>query len=132
MRLSYEELLERALKRVKKSEEKKRFEMPKAVIEKIGQRTLIRNFSKIAEIFRRDEKHISKYLFKQLATTGNLKEGMLVLQGNLQPAIIQKKVEEYAKKYVICKECGSADTRLIKEGRITFLRCEACGARKPV
>ncbi|MHA1988975.1 MAG: translation initiation factor IF-2 subunit beta, partial [Promethearchaeota archaeon] len=46
--------------------------------------------------------------------------------------IIQKKIESYVKEYVLCKECGKPDTKLIKEGRITFLKCEACGAKSSV
>ena len=131
MRLSYEELLEKALKNVKISVERKRFEIPKAIVERAGQKTIIRNFSEIAKVFRRDEKHIEKFLLKELATNGMIKEDTLILQGNLPKEIIQRKIEEYAKIYVICKECKQADTKLVKEGRIYFLQCEACGARNP-
>ncbi|MCX8172587.1 MAG: translation initiation factor IF-2 subunit beta, partial [Archaeoglobaceae archaeon] len=31
-----------------------------------------------------------------------------------------------------CKECNAPDTELIKEERVLFLRCLACGAKQPV
>ena len=31
-----------------------------------------------------------------------------------------------------CPECGKPDTNLVKEDRINFLVCEACGARTSV
>jgi len=36
------------------------------------------------------------------------------------------------KLYVLCSECKKPDTILIKENRMTFVKCEACGARKRV
>ena len=35
-------------------------------------------------------------------------------------------------KYVICSECKRPDTHLAKDGRLTLLICEACGAQRPV
>ncbi len=132
MYLEYEKMLEEGMKRVKNIEEKKRFVMPKAIVKWEGQKTLIKNFSDIAKVFRRDPKHLAKFLAQQLAAPSNIQEKVLCLQGRLSKQIIQKKIEEYAKIYVICKECKSADTKLIKEGRIYYLRCEACGARSSV
>ena len=33
---------------------------------------------------------------------------------------------------MICSECGKPDTRLVKDGRITLLRCDACGSHRPI
>jgi translation initiation factor 2 subunit 2 len=132
MRLKYEKLLEEAMKKIGKGVERKRFEIPEVIIQRLGQRTLVRNFAKIAEVFRREKTHLAKFLFKQLATIGEIKEDILYLRGKLSKEIVQRKVEEYAKNYVICKECKSADTKLIKRGRFHYLQCEACGARRPI
>jgi translation initiation factor 2 subunit 2 len=35
-------------------------------------------------------------------------------------------------EYVICSECGLPDTRLVRENRTPMLRCDACGAFRPV
>jgi len=41
-------------------------------------------------------------------------------------------IDAYIKEYVICSECGRPDTHLIKSDRILTLRCDACGAHRPV
>jgi len=71
-------------------------------------------------------------LFKELATPGTIEERRLILQTKLQRGIIEKKIEDYVKEFVICKVCGKPDTHLERERRITFLKCEACGAKEPV
>jgi len=129
----YKKMLKSAMDKMpKKSEEKKRFEIPKVIIFSQGNKTIIKNFSDILSTLRRDEKHLSKYLFKQLATPGNIENGTLVLQRKVRRDMIQKKLEDYIKEYVFCKVCGEPDTVLVKENRIVMMKCEACGARSSV
>ncbi len=127
---SYEDMLKAAMEKLpKKSEEKKRFETPRIVSFLQGNKTIIRNFNEIVSTLRRDKRHLSKYMFKQLATPGNVEGDTLVLQRKVGTAMIQKKLEDYVKEYVFCKVCGEPDTLLTKEDRLTFMKCEACGAR---
>ncbi len=129
----YEEMLKSAMKKLpKKAEETKRFEIPSVIIFSQGNKTIIKNFSEILSILRRDEKHLSKYLFKQLGTPGNVENGTLILQRKVQREMIQKKLEDYIKEYVFCKVCNEPDTVLIKEDRIVHMKCEACGARSSI
>jgi len=131
--MDYFELLKRAKKGMpdlKKANS--RFEFPKAVVETIGRQTTIRNLSDIAKIMRRDLKHIVKFLFKELAIPGNLKNGELVLQGKIYENIVNKKLEDYVKEFVLCKECGKADTVIEKREETNFIKCEACGASRPL
>jgi translation initiation factor 2 subunit 2 len=37
--------------------------------------------------------------------------------------------EIYVKDYLECPTCKSPDTKIEKENRISFLVCEACGAK---
>lgn len=129
---SYEDMLKSAMKSLpKKIEEKKRFEIPAIDSFAQGNKTIVKNFGEILSALRRDEKHLSKFLFKQLATPGNIEGGMLILQRKVQSSMLQKKLEDYVKEYVFCKVCGEPDTLLVKEDRIMFMKCEACGARSP-
>ena len=131
--MEYEKLLKKVYEKLpKKIEERKRFEIPKPVIQIQGNKTLIKNFSEILSIFRRDASHLSKFLFKELATPGNVQDKFLVLQRKVPRSILQKKLEAYIKEFVYCKECGEPDTKLKREGRIFVLKCDACGARYPV
>ena len=45
---------------------------------------------------------------------------------------IRNIVEIYTNRYVICPVCGRPDTHMVKDRRLTFLQCDACGARIPV
>ncbi len=128
----YENLLESALEKIpKKMQEKDRFQIPEVVSEIQGNKTLIRNFVDIATTLRREPAHIAKYLFKELATPGNIQGSSLILQRKLTTSFIQEKVMSYVKEFVYCKVCGEPDTKFVKEGRITFIQCDACGARAP-
>ncbi len=129
--MDYMKLLKRANdlkpKNVDRSE---RFEMPIPDVIYSGNKTIITNFSKIASQLRREKKHIAKYLFKELAAPGDVGQSELVILSRIPRNMIRKKVESYVKEYVLCPQCGKPDTKIIKEGRIVYLKCEACGARK--
>lgn len=128
---TYEELLKKALEKAKAKTTGERFEMPRAEVAAQGAQTIMRNFSQVAAALRRDEKHLLKYLAKEMAAPAHLEGGRAVFQGALQQRLLQQKLESYAKEYVLCRECGKPDTKLVKEGGITILKCEACGARAP-
>lgn len=129
----YEDLLKAAMDKLpKKEEERKRFEIPQSTSFIQGNKTIVKNFGEILSRIRRDERHFSKYLFKQLASPGNIDGDTLVLQRKVQNAMIQKKIEDYIKEYVFCKVCGEPDTVFLREGRILSIKCEACGARSSV
>lgn len=129
---TYEQLLKKALEKAKAKTSGERFEMPAAEITVQGSQTILRNFSQIAAALRRDEKHMMKYLAKELAAPAHLEGGRAVFQSSIQQRIMQQKIESYVKEYVLCKECGKPDTKIVKEGNIIILKCEACGARAPV
>uniref|UniRef100_A0A7J2TK00 Translation initiation factor 2 subunit beta n=1 Tax=Archaeoglobus fulgidus TaxID=2234 RepID=A0A7J2TK00_ARCFL len=130
----YRILLERALEMLsqKRVVREERFEIPKVSVVKEGMRTILRNFSQIAKTLNRSEEHIYKYLVKSLGTAGTIDNGRLILQGKFTEDELQKEINEYVKAYVICKECNAPDTEIIKEGRVQFMRCMACGAKQPV
>jgi translation initiation factor 2 subunit 2 len=130
--MSYEELLKRAMEKLPKNVEKKeRFEIPRVVCEISGNKTILKNFGEILTVLRRDSANLSKYLSKGLATSGSIQGSTMVFQGKISREILQKKLDDYVKEFVYCKQCGEPDTKIEKEDRICFLVCEACGAKKP-
>jgi translation initiation factor 2 subunit 2 len=130
---SYEELLKKALSELPENiVRKERFEVPRVSAFREGSRTIIRNFSQIARAVNRNEEHLYKYLVKSLGTAGFVDSGRLTLQGKFTEEEIQKEVNSYVEDYVLCRECGAPDTVLVREGRILFLKCMACGAKHPV
>lgn len=128
--MKYEELLKKAMERLPKNVERKdRFEIPKIVCEISGSKTVLKNFGEILTNLKRDSRHLAKYLSKELATCGSVQGNSFIFQGKVSREILQKKIDGYVKDFVYCKECGAPDTKLVKEDRIYFLVCEACGAR---
>lgn len=133
MDISYEEMLRKGRTKIpEKILTKERFEIPKVRGHIQGNKTVISNFSQIADILGREHEHLLKYLQKELATPGEFKNGLLIFGRKLSASAINSKIESYAKEYVICKECSKPETKVIKEGDFFFVRCQACGAKHPV
>ncbi len=129
----YEKLLDKGREEVPKNIlEISRFDIPKVKGHIQGNKTVISNFNQIADIFHRDIKHLMKFILKELATPGELTKSALILGSKIPSSRINEKIEKYAKNYVLCKECNKPETKLIKDGEITILRCLACGAHHPV
>jgi translation initiation factor 2 subunit 2 len=130
--MSYEQLLEKAYKEVKPVEAGSRFEIPKVKGHVEGTKTIITNFSQICDVLRRDKVHVTKYLYKELATSGKIDGERLIFNRKLTSVKINEKIGQYASEFVICSECKKPDTELIKENRLMFIKCLACGAKKTV
>ena len=127
---SYKEMLEEARKKLPENITKvSRLEVPESKTVIQGNRTFITNFVDITNSIRRDPKHLAKYLFRELAKPGNIDGSRLILQGKVIKSLIEKKIENYIKEFVYCQECNRPDTHFEKEARLTFLKCEACGAK---
>ncbi|RMF54953.1 translation initiation factor IF-2 subunit beta [Candidatus Woesearchaeota archaeon] len=115
-----------------KSVKDTRFEIPKVRGHIQGNRTVISNFFQIAGVLHRDVKHVLKYVLKELAAPGEITKTALIIGSKVPASRINEKIRAYAEKYVICKECGKPDTKLMKEGPLTFIKCLACGAKQRV
>ena len=132
---NYEQLLNEAFKKIKKVESSRdRFDIPKAEGHFEGKKTILTNFIQIASYLRRSPEHFQKFMLKELAAAGQREGDRLVLNIKVPSAKINQKIEQYAKEFVLCRECGKPDTELTKEpeSRITNIKCLACGAKHPV
>lgn len=129
----YNELLDRALEQLpKKVEETKRFNVPNAYSMIQGNRTMIQNFTEVTEALNRDPQHVLKFLLRELGTAGNLEGTRAILQGKFTHYLINEKIGDYVKRFIMCHECNRPDTKIIREDRIFILKCEACGAKAPL
>lgn len=130
---TYEKLLELAYKKVKTiGETGERFEIPVIEGRFEGKKTILTNFFQIATHIRRDSEHFQKFILKSLATSGQREGDRLVLNNKIPSKKINSKIEEYVNEFVLCKECKKPDTEIIKEDRLNFLHCLACGAKHPI
>ena len=97
-----------------------------------GKKTIITNFSQIISHIRRKPEHFQKFILKELAAAGQIEGDRLILNKRVPREKINSKIEQYIKEFVLCKECGKPDTELVKEGRLTFIHCMACGAKHSI
>jgi translation initiation factor 2 subunit 2 len=131
--MEYEKLLEDAYKKIKKVDVASgRFEIPKVEGHFEGRKTILTNFFQIVSHIRRNPDHFQKFMLRELAASGQKDGDRLVLNIKVPSAKINHKIEQYVKEFVLCKECGKPDTELIKEDRLAFVRCLACGAKHSV
>lgn len=131
--VEYEKLLDRALEQIPKAVfEKSRFQIPEADVVIVGNRTVLRNFRSIASAINREPEHLIKYLLRELGAAGNLEGNQAVFQGKFVKSVVDERIKRYVEEFVLCRECGKPDTRLVKRERIQMLKCEACGARASV
>ncbi|MCW1297951.1 MAG: translation initiation factor IF-2 subunit beta [Candidatus Parvarchaeota archaeon] len=133
MEYDYNEMLERIYKNLpEKVRERVRFEIPKVESFIQGNRTIVTNLTHISNYLKRDINHLLKFLSRELATSGNIEDYRVIFTGRFPTSLLNSKIEKYVNEFVICAECKKPDTRFEKEDRITFIKCLACGARKPI
>ena len=133
MEKDYEKSLDRAMEMIPKAVfEKERFKIPEAEINVVGNRTMIKNFKAIVSTLNREPEHLIKYLLRELGAAGNMDGNQAVFQGKFSKAAVDDRIKRYVEEFVLCRECGGPDTKLVRKDRVPILRCEACGARTAV
>lgn len=131
--VDYTKLLKRAKAEIPESlSSGERFQLPEPDLVVEGKGSVLRNFMDFAERLRRDPQHLLQYLLRELGTPGTLEGRRVVFKSRINQQQLVERIWDYTGTYVICSECGRPDTRLVKEGRVHFIECEACGAKRPV
>ncbi|MEE8181171.1 MAG: translation initiation factor IF-2 subunit beta [Nitrosopumilaceae archaeon] len=127
----YEQLLKRIQGNlsVNKRQTNTRFELPTVDIMWEGQKTFLRNFVEFPKVLRRDPDKVLKYLSKEFAVPAERIGDKAMFIGRRDPDDFTRLFQIYVKDYVECPTCKSPDTKIVKENRISFLICEACGAK---
>jgi len=130
---SYEDLLKKAYTQITEvSSSHERFQVPPGKVFIEGKTTVLENFAEIADILNRNPEDLLKYLVGELGTAGKIEGNRAVFNGKFEAGTVNALLRSYVEDYVICSECGRPDTRLVKDGRIPILRCDACGGHRPV
>ena len=130
---SYEDLLKKAQEELPEnlsSSDRFIIEKVKGHIE--GNKTVIINLKKIAKDLGRDGSHLLKYLLRETASSGKYVRDRAIFNSKIAAGTFNNKIKKYASEFVFCSECGKPETQLIDEKGIAYLRCLACGTKKPV
>jgi translation initiation factor 2 subunit 2 len=131
--MDYESNLDRAIEELPDlggSDE--RLDVPDAEVQKDGAFTRFTNLSTIADALDRDPEHLHSTIQRELGTAGQYEDGRARYNGSFSSTELNAAIESYIAEYVTCSECGLPDTKLVTENRTQMLRCEACGAFRPV
>jgi translation initiation factor 2 subunit 2 len=125
--------LERAMSRLPASKgTEDRFVIPPPKIFYEGKTTVLENFTSIADALNRDPDHLIKFILQEMGTAGKIEGQHAVFQGRFTEQSLERHIDSYVQEYVICSECHRPDTQLIRSDRVLMLKCEACGAHRPV
>ncbi|MFB6172236.1 MAG: translation initiation factor IF-2 subunit beta [Haloarculaceae archaeon] len=131
--MDYESSLNRAMDDVTDVQGSgERLSVPDANAQKDGAFTRLTNLEAIADALSRDPDHLHRFIQRELGTNGKLQDGVGRYNGNFSARDFEAVVDSYVAEYVTCSECGLPDTRLVTEDRTQMLRCDACGAFRPV
>jgi translation initiation factor 2 subunit 2 len=98
----------------------------------VGMRTIISNFKDVADVLDRDPQHILKFLTREMATAATYHDGRAIFQGKFQRDSFERLLLRYMESFVTCPVCKRPDTKVVKEKRLSFLVCNACGARSSI
>jgi len=97
-----------------------------------GLRTTISNFKEVADTLSRDPQHILKFLTREMATAATYHDGRAIFQGKFPRDTFERLLQRYMAEFVICPICKRPDTNVTKEKRLSFLVCNACGAKSSI
>jgi translation initiation factor 2 subunit 2 len=129
----YSELLKRAQAQVPEGTLKReRLELPRLLVSMVGMRTTIANFKEVADTLDRDPQHILKFLTREMATAATYHDGRAIFQGKFPRDTFERLLARYTEAFVTCPVCKRPDTKIMKEKRLSFIVCNACGAKSSV
>ncbi|MBS7633349.1 translation initiation factor IF-2 subunit beta [Candidatus Bathyarchaeota archaeon] len=133
MSYDYESLLNRARSQIPEiTAKQERLELPRLRLTVIGMRTIVFNFKEVADILNRDPQHIIKFLTGEMATAATTQGERVIFQGKFNSETLERLLQRYVESFVNCPICHRPDTKIIREKRLSFLKCDACGARSSI
>ncbi|PSQ03757.1 translation initiation factor IF-2 subunit beta [Halobacteriales archaeon QS_6_71_20] len=132
--MNYADALDRAYDELPETpaEAGDRLDVPDPEGQTDGAFTRLTNLSAIADALSRDAEQLHSAIQRQLGTNGQYEEGVARYNGSFSIADFEGAIDEYIAEFVTCSECGLPDTVLKTEDGVRMLRCQACGAFRPV
>ena len=131
----YEKMLDLAYSQIPSVASKhERLEVPRPQSTMVGRRgpTVVYNFKEICDTLNRDPHDVLKFLSKEMATYGTMTGSRVTFKGMFDTDALKRLLDRYVGDFVICPVCKSLDTRIVKEKRLQFRKCDACGAKSSV
>jgi len=132
--MDYDQALDRAHDALpeRPAADEARLSVPDATAQVDGAFTRFTNVDDVADALSRDAEHLHRFVQRELGTNGQFDGQRARYNGSFDGTEFDAAVERYVSEFVTCSECGLPDTKLVTEDGVDMLRCEACGAFRPV
>ena len=132
--MNYDSALDRAYDELPEQahDEGSRLNVPDPVGETDGAFTRLNNIGDIADALGREPDHVHSAIQRALGTSGQFDGERARYNGSFDESDFDAALDDYIAEFVTCSECGLPDTVLTTEDGIQMLRCQACGAFRPV
>jgi translation initiation factor 2 subunit 2 len=132
--MNYDDALDRAYDVLpdQPRESGERLKIPDPEGQTDGAFTRLTNLGAIADALSRDPQHLHRSIQREFGTNGQFDGREARYNGSFDTSDFQAAVDAYVAEYVTCSECGLPDTVLKTEDGVDMLRCQACGAFRPV
>jgi translation initiation factor 2 beta subunit (eIF-2beta)/eIF-5 len=131
--LSYstEDLVKRAYSILSNREKKKLKLVPPEIIIK-DRKTIITNFDLFCQSINRDKNIVKSYLDKETNFSSSFfgDTNQVKIDTVLKGPYVKNILTVFIKSYVICADCKSYDTQLIRQKRATYTQCLTCKTEK--
>ena len=115
-------------------EGKKDIDLPTIQVGREGSKKVVwKNFSEVCRRLKRTPEEFKAFILEEFMTEGSLNsDGGFVIKGKYQARDIENVIIRYVSQFVRCIVCQSLDTELVKENRITFIKCHTCSSKNSV
>jgi translation initiation factor 2 subunit 2 len=128
---STEELIKRAYESLSSREKKKnKFIQPEIIVK--DRKTFITNFDIFCKSINRENNFVKMYIDKETQFASSLinNDTQLKIDTSLKIPHLKNILTIFIKMYILCPECKSSDTILIRKNRKTFTSCGTCKSEK--
>jgi translation initiation factor 2 subunit 2 len=131
--MDYDASLDRAMAELPDfTEREDRLDVPDAAAQRDGAFTRFTNLGDVADALARDAEHVHSHVQRELGTRGEFQGDRARYGGEFSADELDAAVSAYVAQFVTCSECGLPDTHLETNSGTQMLRCDACGAFRPV
>ncbi len=128
---STQELVTRAYEILSQREKKKNvFIQPEVIVR--DRKTFIVNFEGFCTSLNREKNIVKQYVDKetQIMSSFITDNTQLKIDTSLKPSHVRSILANFIKNHVLCSQCKSSSTQLIKINRMQFIECNTCNSKK--
>lgn len=127
----YSQLLDRffvSISEREETEQLKRLSLPVPnLIQKGGRRMIWTNFQITCQAMNRDQEQVKNFILEELLAEGSIDgQCQLVIVGRFQSQMILTLLRKYVSQFVICQICKRPNTSIVRQNRLTILKCNSC------